>query len=100
VLLERRGDRDGAQAAYQRADERGDANGAFNLAVLLEELGEPAAAEAAYRRADQRGPAEVANASRAALRALGAGPNGDHVTSAGKGPGRARAGNGGARNVR
>jgi peptidoglycan hydrolase-like protein with peptidoglycan-binding domain len=100
VLLERRGDRDGAQAAYQRADERGDANGAFNRAVLLEELGDLAAAEAAYRRADQRGPAEVANASRAALRALAAGPNGAHIKRGEKRPGGGRARNGGARNVR
>jgi tetratricopeptide (TPR) repeat protein len=48
------------EAAYRPADERGDANGAFNLAVLLEERGDLAGAEAAYHRADERDHAAAA----------------------------------------
>src|SRR5437763_270189 len=55
VLLERRGDEAGAEAAYRRADERGHAGGAFMLGVLLERRGDDAGAEAAMRRADARG---------------------------------------------
>jgi len=51
----------GAEAAYRRADERGDLEGAFNLGVLLEQRGELEGAEAAYRRADERGSAEGAS---------------------------------------
>jgi TPR repeat protein len=43
--------------AYRRADQAGDANGAFNLGVLLEEQGDVTGAEAAYRRAEERGHA-------------------------------------------
>jgi ABC-2 type transport system permease protein len=46
---------DAAEAAYHRADDRGDLEGAFNLGVLLEERGDLEGAEAAYRRADERG---------------------------------------------
>jgi len=44
-----------AEAAYRRADERGDPGGASNLGVLLEERGDLEGAEAVYRRADERG---------------------------------------------
>jgi tetratricopeptide (TPR) repeat protein len=55
VLLEEQGDKTGAKAAYQRADERGDADGACNLGGLLNEQGDKTGAEAAWRRADERG---------------------------------------------
>jgi hypothetical protein len=55
VLLERRGDLEGAEAAYRRADERGHATGACYLGVLLERRGDLEGAEAAFRRADERG---------------------------------------------
>jgi len=54
VLLERRGDLDGAEAAYRRADQRGDGTGTNTLGFLLERRGDLAGAEAAYRRADER----------------------------------------------
>jgi len=57
LLLEERGNRAEARAAYRRADECGHAAAASNLGVLLEEQGDSAEAEAAYRRADQRGDA-------------------------------------------
>ena len=63
MLLEQRGDLDGAEAAYRRADARGDATGAFNLGGLLAERGDLAGAEAAYRRADERGDAGGASNS-------------------------------------
>jgi TPR repeat protein len=56
----------GAEAAYRRADQRGDATGAFNLGSLLERH-DPAAAEAAYRRAAERGHPELADMAQAAL---------------------------------
>jgi ABC-2 type transport system permease protein len=49
-----------ADAAYRRADERGSAEGAYNLGVVLEERGDMQGAEAAYRRADERGGLEGA----------------------------------------
>ena len=45
----------GAEAAYRRADEGGDAAGAFNLGRLLGDWGDLVGAEAAFRRADERG---------------------------------------------
>ena len=57
VLLEQRGDLDGAEAAYRRADERGDTSGSFNLWRLLADRGDLAGAAAAFSRADQRGDA-------------------------------------------
>jgi tetratricopeptide (TPR) repeat protein len=60
VLLEHRGDLAGAEEAYRRADERGDASAAFNLAGLLVERGDLEGAEEAYRRADERGDANAA----------------------------------------
>jgi tetratricopeptide (TPR) repeat protein len=57
VLLEERGDLDGADAAYRRADDRDSADGAFNLGLLLQERGDEDGAMAAYRRADERGHA-------------------------------------------
>ena len=60
VLLGARGALAEAEAAFGRADERGDAVAAFNLGVLLEERGALAEAEAAYRRADERGDADGA----------------------------------------
>jgi len=59
VLLEQRGDVEGAEAAYRRADDRGDATAAFNLAALLVERGDLDGAEAAYERAGQRGDASA-----------------------------------------
>jgi hypothetical protein len=56
-----------AEAAFRRADERGDAVAAFNLGVLLEERGALTKAEAAYLRAERRGHGEVVNMARAAL---------------------------------
>ena len=44
-----------AEAAYRRADERGDPGGAYNLGMLLAERGDLEGAEAAWRRADERG---------------------------------------------
>jgi LPXTG-motif cell wall-anchored protein len=54
---ERRGDPVHVEAVRRRAEERGDASGAFNLGVLLEHQGDRAGAEAAYRQADQHGHA-------------------------------------------
>ena len=51
MLLERRGEIERAKAAYRRADDGGDATGAFHLALLLEQSGQPEEAEAAYREA-------------------------------------------------
>jgi hypothetical protein len=51
----------GALAAYRRADERGDANGSFNLGCLLAERGDTTGAVAALRRADERGDAAGAS---------------------------------------
>ena len=59
-ILAERGDFEGAQALYCRADELGHAAGAFNLGVLLEHENQLAAAEAAYRRSDERGNALAA----------------------------------------
>jgi hypothetical protein len=60
VLLENHGDREGAEAAFRRADQRGDAKGAFNLGVLLSRRGDFVGAIAAFVRADQRGDAKGA----------------------------------------
>lgn len=57
VLLEQRGDLEGALAAYGRADRRGDVDGSFNLGCLLAEMGDVPGAIAALRRADERGDA-------------------------------------------
>lgn len=60
-LLLERGDRDGAEAAWRRAVERGSAAGARNLAVFLrDERHDPAGSEAAWRRADDRGDPDAA----------------------------------------
>ncbi|MDP9345061.1 MAG: peptidoglycan-binding protein [Actinomycetota bacterium] len=61
----------GGEAAYRRADERGEATGAFNLGVLLEEQHDLAGAQAAYRRAEERGDPDVARMARAARLSLG-----------------------------
>jgi len=55
VLLREQGDIEGAEAAWRRADERGDPTPTFNLGVLLREQGDIEGAEAALRRARQRG---------------------------------------------
>jgi peptidoglycan hydrolase-like protein with peptidoglycan-binding domain len=70
VLLEGHGERTAAEACFRRADQRGDASGAFNLAVILEAAGDHTGALAGYERADQRGYPEIAEAARAAARAL------------------------------
>jgi hypothetical protein len=49
------------EAAYRRADQLGDAVGAFNLGVLLEERGAMGEAETAYRRAAKRGHGAAAS---------------------------------------
>ena len=67
VLLAEQGALAEAEAAFRRADERGDAVAAFNLGVLLEDRGAQAEAEAAYVRARQRSDGEVAKMARAAL---------------------------------
>ena len=51
-----------AEAAYRRAEQRGDPHGAFNLALLLGEQQDHAGALRAYQRADQLGhPAAATN---------------------------------------
>lgn len=67
TLLEPRGDVDGAEAAYRRADKRGHAGAAFNVGVLLAGRGDFAGAEAAYTRAEERGHDEVSRLGHAAL---------------------------------
>ena len=57
-----RGDVARAKAAYRRADERGDADGAFELAMLSARGKKLAEAEDAFARADRRGhPAAAYN---------------------------------------
>ena len=50
----------GAESAFRRATQRGDAASATNLGMLLEQRGDLAGAEAAYRRADERGDGNAA----------------------------------------
>jgi hypothetical protein len=50
-----KGDVAGAEAAYRRADQRGDALGAFRLGLLREQRGDLAGAETAFARAAERG---------------------------------------------
>lgn len=54
-MLEAGGDLDGAEAAYQVADDLGSAEGALFHGVLLRRRGDLPAAEAAYVRAEARG---------------------------------------------
>lgn len=61
VLLEEKGDLQGALAAYRRADRRGDVNGTFNLGCLLAEMGDQSGAQAALRSADERGDGAAAS---------------------------------------
>jgi TPR repeat protein len=49
----------GAEAAFRRADERGDADGAFKLGLLFEGRGDLVGAEAAFRRAEERGHSDA-----------------------------------------
>ena len=70
-MLEELGDLAGAEAAYRRADERGESVGAMNLGALLEEHGDLAGAEAAYRRADELGHADGARCLAALLEQRG-----------------------------
>ncbi|HXO09300.1 MAG TPA: hypothetical protein VN880_14765 [Solirubrobacteraceae bacterium] len=65
-MLEQAGNSRAARVCYERADERGDAHGAFNLAVLLEEHGDHVGALRAYRRASHRGHPEIAEMARLA----------------------------------
>ncbi len=55
-----------AEAAFRRADDRGDARTACNLGVLLEGWGALIEADAAFRRAERRNDPEVANIAGAA----------------------------------
>jgi Flp pilus assembly protein TadD len=71
VLLQERGDVEGAEAAYRRGDERGHAVAAFNLGVLLQERGDLEDAEASYGRAAAADDNEVAQRASAALESLG-----------------------------
>ena len=54
-MLEEQGALAEAEAAYRRADQRGDAEGAFRLGVLLRQRGELYEAAVAYGRASSRG---------------------------------------------
>ncbi|HSC21650.1 MAG TPA: hypothetical protein VLC07_07965, partial [Solirubrobacterales bacterium] len=56
MLLERKAEL-GAEAAFQRADERGHAEGATHLGLMLQERGDMEGAIAAYQRGDARGDA-------------------------------------------
>lgn len=67
----KRGDRQGAEAAYRRADEAGSLLGAFNVGATLHRMGDMKGAEAAYRRADRRGNADGALAAGDLLRRRG-----------------------------
>jgi Flp pilus assembly protein TadD len=58
--LHQTSDVEGAEAAWRRGDERGDAVAAFNLGILLRQRGDVEGAEAAYRRGDERGDADAA----------------------------------------
>jgi TPR repeat protein len=73
MLLENRGELTGAEAAYRRADDRGDAVGAFKLGEVLENRKDLAGAEAAYARAAERGESYVADLAKAALNLLRSG---------------------------
>src|ERR1700757_3151886 len=53
--LAQRGDMAGAEAAWLRADEQGDARASCNLGSLYHLRGQRLAAETAFRRADERG---------------------------------------------
>ena len=53
VLLEQRGDLEGAEAAYRRSEKHGFHRATYNLGVLLEQRGDLEGAEAAYRRGDE-----------------------------------------------
>ena len=66
-MLAERDDLAGAEAAYSRADQRGDAGGAFNLGELLLRRNDLLGAEAAYQRAYRRGHGEVSQMAEAAL---------------------------------
>ena len=66
MLLETQGDQEAAREAYEKADQRGDPSGTFNLAVLLEEQGHVSGALAAYERAAQHRDTEIAEMARAA----------------------------------
>ena len=70
MLLEQQGDLDGALSAYRRADQRGDANGSFNLGLLLAGRGDLSGAQDAYRRATERGDSDVVERARSALAEL------------------------------
>lgn len=53
LLLEQRGDLDGAADAYRRAEANGDPLGAYGLGDLLERSGDQVAADAAFLRGDE-----------------------------------------------
>ncbi len=55
MLLARRGNRAGAEAAFRRADARGHAGAACSLGVILVRANDPDGAEAAFQRAHERG---------------------------------------------
>ncbi len=57
--LARRGDLEGAIAAWRRADERGSPEAAYELGMLLEQRGDLEGASAAWRRGHERASAWV-----------------------------------------
>jgi TPR repeat protein len=61
ILLDRNGDLDGAEDAYQKAESLGEDRGTSNLGSLLNRCGDLDGAEKAFRRADERGNEGAAN---------------------------------------
>ena len=66
-LLAGHGDLVGALAAFQRADQRGDARSTLNVGVVLANQGHLAGAKQAYRRAAGRGDPALVEGAIAAL---------------------------------
>lgn len=61
ILMQKRGDLDGAEAAFERAATRGDVAALGKLAILIDiHRDDPVAAEPAYRRADEAGSVDGA----------------------------------------
>jgi hypothetical protein len=67
VLLAERGDLEGAEAAYRRADERGHPGGASKLGLLPKERGDLEGAKAAWRRVADSPDQQVTTLVRDAL---------------------------------
>jgi TPR repeat protein len=71
--------------AFRRADKRGDARGAFNLAVLLEQRGDHRRALRFYGRAQKLGPPDIADMARARMLDLARHGNGSTAARNGGG---------------